>query len=177
MNFLNHSLNGYRIPLYIEEILTHNYCPCFMRMSMVREGESYKFSYRPGSLTRINPKGMDTYEKLLLVRSLITVKETAESYLISAEDYLFEPELVYTTDMSLSAQDLKILFYPDVRKLDFSGKLMHFTERIGESGIREERELIRQLIETAESGDMNRIKMFLDKHILRIESRTVSKAG
>lgn len=54
---------------------------------------------------------------------------------------------------------------------------MHFTERIGESGIREERELIRQLIETAESGDMNRIKMFLDKHILRIESRTVSKAG
>lgn len=120
MNFLNHSLNGYRIPLYIEEILTHNYCPCFMRMSMVREGESYKFSYRPGSLTRINPKGMDTYEKLLLVRSLITVKETAESYLISAEDYLFEPELVYTTDMSLSAQDLKILFYPDVRKLDFS---------------------------------------------------------
>ena len=69
------------------------------------------------------------------------------------------------------------MFYPDVRRIRFPDKLMQFGERIKDGLGKDERELIRQFLETAESGDLNRSRLFLDKNILRIESRTLSKAG
>ena len=54
---------------------------------------------------------------------------------------------------------------------------MLFTERIKDNSKREERELLTQFTDTLEAGDINRAKMFLDKHILRIENRSFSKAG
>ena len=176
MGTLKHGLNGYRIPAYMEEILAHNYCPYFIRMSIVRDGDSYKFSYRPGKLIRLRTEDLDTYGRLMLLRSLITINEAAEGYLISAENYLLEPELLYTDGRGTAPGNIRLLFYPDVRRLRFSQKLMLFEERIKSSG-REERELMGPLGEILEGGDINRAKLYLDKHILRIESRTVSKAG
>lgn len=177
METIRHGMKGYRIPSYMEEILTHNYCPHFVRMGMIRDGQSYRFSYRPGSMSRLNIQNLDLYERLVLLRSLITVNESAQGFLIGAENYLLEPELIYTSDGSTSAGNLKILFYPDVRRIQFPAKLMQFTERIKEGLSRDERELLGQFMDIVDGGDMNKARMFLEKNILRIESRSFSKAG
>ena len=177
METIKHELNGYRIPAYMEEILTQNYCPYFVRMSMIRDGESYRFSYRPGRMTKIRLDTMDTYDKLVLVRSLITINDAAESYLISAENYLLEPELIYTADGSTVYRKLKILFYPDVKRMRFDRKLMLFCERIRSDNLKEEREMFDQLREHLGGASINKTKIFLDKSILRIENRMLGKAG
>ena len=177
MNTIKQGMTGYHIPAYMEEILTQNYCPYFVRMTIVRDGESYRFSYRPGHLTRLDTSALDTYNKTVLLQSLISVNEAAMGYLIGAENYLLEPELIYSTQNSTLSQDIRILFYPDIKRQKFPRKLMLFTERIKDNSRREERELLTQFADTLEAGDINRAKMFLDKHILRIENRSFSKAG
>lgn len=177
METIKHGMKGYRIPSYMEEILTHNYCPHFMRMSMIRDGQSYRFSYRPGSMTRVNIQDLDIYGKLVLLRSLITINESAESYLIPAENYLLEPELIYTSDGNTTAGSIRILFYPDVRRVRFPDKLMRFSERIREGCSKDECELIGQFGEALEGGDLNRARLLLDKNILRIEGRSLNRAG
>ena len=176
MDNLRHGMNGYTIPAYIEEILSHNYCPVFIRMSIVRDGQSYRFSYRPGILTRFRNEESDSYTRLVLLRSLITLNETAEEHLITADNYLIEPELIYTSGGSTEAGCVRLLYYPDARRIRFPGKLMMFTERIRDKSNREERELTDQFSEVLENGDLNRAKMFLDKNILRIENRVLNRA-
>ena len=177
MDTLKHGMNGYRIPAYMEEILTHNYCPYFVRMTIVRDGQSYKFSYRPGRLIRINTDTLDIYERLMLLRSLISVCESAQGHLIGPENYLLEPELIYTDGGTLTAGKLRILFYPDVRKIRLPQKLMQFIDRISSGINKEDRQILSQLREVIETEDLNRAKLFLDKHIVRIESRSFGKAG
>ena len=177
MDTIKHGMNGYRIPAYMEEILTHNYCPYFVRMTIVRDGQSYRFSYRPGRLTRLNTEDLDIYGRLMLLRSVIAVCEAAQGYLIGPENYLLEPELIYSEGGILTAGKLRIMFYPDIRKVRLPQKLMQFIERIGNGLGREDRELLSQLRELIEKEDVNRAKMFLDKHIVRIESRSFGKAG
>ena len=58
-----------------------------------------------------------------------------------------------------------------MQKLDFRYKIVLFADRIMNKGIREEREMAERIREAAEPGDMNRIKLFLDKAILRLENR------
>lgn len=177
MDTIRHGMNGYRIPAYMEEILTHNYCPCFVRMSIIRDGQTYRFSYRPGRLTRLKTDGFDLYERLLLLRSLIDVTEAAQGYLIGAENYLLEPELIYSDGGNLTAGKLRIMFYPDVRRMRLPQKLMQFIDRIGSGIPREDREILGQLRNLLETEDINRARLFLDKHIVRIESRSFGKAG
>ena len=177
MNTLKHGMRGHHIPAYIEEILTHNYCPYFVRMTMVREGDSYSFSYRPGNLKRLDLTSLDAYGKLLLLRSVMTINEVTRNYLIGAENYLIEPELIYSTGNSTLAKDLKVLFYPDIRRVGFPQKMMHFTERIRDEHRRDENELLTIFRDIMETDDINKGKMFLDKQILRIESRSLKKAG
>ena len=115
--------------------------------------------------------------KLLLLRSVMTISEVTKNYLIRAEDYLIEPELIYSADNSTLAKDLKVLFYPDIRRVVFPQKMMRFTERIRDEHRRDENELLTIFRDIMETGDINKGKMFLDKQILRIESRSFSKAG
>ncbi|MBR4092014.1 MAG: hypothetical protein IKK28_14370 [Mogibacterium sp.] len=65
---------------------------------------------------------------------------------------------------------IRLLYYPDVKKLDFRYKIVLFADRILNKSIREEREMAERIRSAAEPGDMNRLKMFLDKAILRIEN-------
>lgn len=171
MKRINQDMTGYRMPAYIEEILTQNYCESFMRMSILKDKGSYSFSYKPGCLRRIDPGNMSLYEKLLLLRNLISMSESTEDHLIGSESYLLEPELVYAKGGDVDAGSLRIMYYPDVKKLDFRYKIVLFADRILNKGIREEREMAERIRETAEAGDMNRIKLFLDKAILRLENR------
>ena len=177
MNTIRHGMTGYHIPAYIEEILTHNYCPYFVRMTIVREGDTYRLSYRPGKYEKLDAVSLDTYGRVMLVRSLISIGEATQNFLVGPENYLIEPELVYSAGNSTLAGNLKLLFYPDIKKLEFPRKLMLFTERIRNNSIRDEREVFSQFRDIMENGDINKGKMFLDKHLMRIENRSLNKAG
>ena len=43
--------------------------------------------------------------------------------------------------------------------------------------IKDEREVFSQFRDIMENGDINKGKMFLDKHLMRIENRSLNKAG
>lgn len=163
-------MTGFRMPAYVEEILTENYCKSFVRMSIIRDSGNYSFSYKPVGLSRLEPSALGLYDKLLLIRNLISMSESTSDHLIGAESYLLEPELIYTKGGRVDINSLKVLFYPDVKKLDFRYKIMMFTDRIMNKNIREEREMGERIRTAAEPGDINRLKMFLDKTILRFEN-------
>lgn len=171
MERIKHEMTGYRMPAYIEEILTQNYCDSFMRMSILRDKDSYSFSYKPGSLNRLDPDSMSLYDKLLLLRNLISMSESTEDHLIGAESYLLEPELVYAKGKNIDIGSIRIMYYPDMKKLDFRYKIVLFADRIMNKTLKEEREMAGRIREAADSGDINRIKLFLDKSIMRLEGR------
>ena len=54
---------------------------------------------------------------------------------------------------------------------------MQFTERINSGLGKDDRQILSQLREIIETEDINRVKMFLDKQIVRIESRSFGIAG
>ncbi len=170
MERIRQNMAGYRMPSYVEEILTQNYCPGFMRMSIIREEDRYAFSYKTDSFARLDPPRMRLYDKLLLVRNLISMSETSSDHLINAESYLIEPELVYARRGRVDIDSLRLMYYPDVKMLDFRYKIVIFADRIMSREIREEREMAARIREAAEAGDVNRIKMFLDKTLSRMES-------
>lgn len=171
MQRIRQNMTGFRMPGYVEEILTQNYCGMFMNMSIIRDQGTYSFSYKPGCYTRLETKGMKLYDKLLLLRNLISVSENASDHLIRADSYLLEPELVYSKSGRVDIDNLKIMFYPDIKRLDFRYKLVIFANRILDTSIKEEREMADRFREAAEPGDINRIKLFLDKNIMRLEGR------
>lgn len=171
MERIRQDMTGYRMPAYIEEILTQHYCDSFMRMTILKDRGSYSFSYKPECFNRLDPAGMSLYDKLLLLRNLISMSESSEDHLIGSESYLLEPELVYAKGGSVDIGSISIMYYPDVKKLEFRYKIVLFADRILNKSIREEREMAERIREAAEPGDMNRIKLFLDKTILRLESR------
>ena len=171
MERIRQNMNGYKMPAYVEEILTQNYCDSFMRMSIVSDSGRYSFSYKPGNYSRIDTSELSLYDKLLLIRNLISMSECSSDHLIGAESYLLEAELVYTRGRNVDIGSLKIMFYPDAKKLDFRYKIVLFADRILNKSIREERDMAERIREAAEPGDMNRIKLFLDKSILRLEGR------
>ncbi|MBR2673899.1 MAG: hypothetical protein IKE52_00350 [Mogibacterium sp.] len=173
---IRHELAGYKLPAYIEEILTQNYCPGFMRMSMIRENENYQFSYRPGAYRKLEYMKLSLYEKMILIKTLISLSEISKDHLIKPESYLLEPELIYLKDENVAIADVKIMYYPDVKKLSFRYKLVLFADRILEKGIKEEKDALEQLRQASESGDVNRIKLMLDKQIMRLENR-MSEGG
>lgn len=170
MQRIDQNMTGYRMPAYVEEILTENYCKNFVRMSIIRDGGSYSFSYKPAGLSRLDMSSMRLYDKLLLIRNLISMSENTSDHLIEAENYLIEPELVYAKGGNVDINSLRLLYYPDVKKLDLRYKIVLFADRIMDKGIREEREMADRIRSAAEAGDMNRLKMFLDKTVLRLEN-------
>ncbi len=163
-------MTGYRMPAYVEEILTENYCKNFVRMSIIRSGGKYSFSYKPSGLSRLDAGTMTLYDKLILIRNLISVSENTSDHLIEAESYLIEPELVYAKGGKVDMDSLRLLYYPDVKKLGFRYKIVLFADRILNKSKREEREMAERIRSAAEPGDINRLKMFLDKTILRLEN-------
>ncbi len=126
MQRINQDMTGYRMPAYVEEILTENYCKNFVRMSIIRDSGKYSFSYKPVGLSRLDPSTMTLYDKLLLIRNLISLSENTSDHLIEGESYLLEPELVYSKGCSVDMNSIRLLYYPDVKKLDFRYKIVLF---------------------------------------------------
>jgi len=175
MDDFKHGISGIKIPSYVEEILTHNYCPYFMRMSIIREDSQYKFIYRPENYRRIDIKSLDSYSRLILLREIMSICEKTSNYLIKADSFLLEPELVYIRGETIRSDRIRIMYYPDVKQMDTSHKIMQFAERIKGSS-REEREVFDQFRRTIETGDVNRSLILLEKNIIRLEGRMMNKA-
>ena len=146
-------------------------CENFMRMSILKDNGSYSFSYKPGNLSRLDPDSMSLYDKMLLLRNLISMSESTEDHLIRSESFLLEPELVYANEGNVDLNSIKIMYYPDMKRLDFNYKIALFADRIMNKTIKEEREMAERIREAASPGDINRIKLFLDKTIMRLENR------
>lgn len=171
MERIRQELAGHRLPAYVEEILTQNYCPGFVRMSMVRESERYNFSYKPGAFRKLDYRRLSLYEKIILIRSLITLSEKNKEHLISPDTYLIEPELIYLRNNNVSADDVKLMYYPDIKMLCFRYKLVLFADRILDKRIKEEKDVADRFRQASEHGEINRMKLMLDKQIIRLENR------
>lgn len=170
MKMVHEEVDKCRLPLYIEDILSNNYCPSFLNMSMVRENENYIFNYRTGRYKRIDMSKLNTYFKLVLLRSIILLKERNENWLIRSENYLIEPELIYSLNNNVDDGNVRILFYPDYKKQPFDEKISMFADKIKNKKDRNEIELIDKFKSLAMLNDWNKMKIFLDKNILRIET-------
>lgn len=170
MKEIQQAVRGYRIPLYMEEILTHNYCPHFLRMSMVREKDQYKFCYSADRYNRLNTEILNTYQKLVLLRTIMNLNERNMDWLIGPENYLIEPELIYSLNNCVDDGCVRLLFYPDLNRISFDNKLVHLSERIRNNKDSMESDIFDRFRAIAETGDRNRTRLFLDKHILRMEA-------
>ena len=172
MKNVRQQANECYIPRYMQDILTNNYCPNFLRMSMVRECDDYLFRYQTDRYKKLDIGKLDTHQKMILLKSLISLKDRNEDWLIQAENYLIEPDLVYSVDNQVGEKEIRLLFYPDYKQRSFSNKIVKFAEKIINLRNEEERNLISQFENFAKRGDWNRTKLFLDKNILRMETRT-----
>ena len=176
MNDIVHEINEYRIPTYMEEILTNNYCPNFLKMSMLRENNDYVFNYQTDRFQRIDISSLTTCLKLCLLRTIISLGERNTEWLIKADNYLLEPELIYSYNNSVSEGNVRLLFYPDSNRISFDRKLAAFAEKIKNKRDRKENELLDQFKNYVENCELNKARMFLDKNIMRMELANDNKA-
>ncbi len=169
MKELKEEVSECKIPTYIEDILIHNYCPNFLRMSMVREGSDYTFSYQTERYRKLDIGSLDTYDKLVLLRTIISMRDGNEDWLIQDENYLLDPELIYTVNNNVQEGSVRLLFYPDYNRKTFQKKLIEFAEKLRNAKNKIETDLFEKFTSVCELSDWNRTRLFLDKNILRMQ--------
>ncbi|WP_417028614.1 DUF6382 domain-containing protein, partial [Baileyella intestinalis] len=111
--WLKQEITGYHMPMYLNDILTGNYNRNFLRMSIIKDGDAYMFSYDTADLRKIKTVDMTLHEKMQLIRGIIEISEENDNHLVMARKYLLEPELIYSRNNSVTKERLKLLFYPD----------------------------------------------------------------
>lgn len=172
MKYIRQEVNECSIPRYMQDILTNNYCPNFLRMSMVREKSDYLFKYQTDRYKKIDLGKLNTYQKMTLLKSIISLNERNEDWLIQSEEYCIEPDLVYSIDNQVGENQIRLLFYPDYKHKSFANKIIGFAEKLINLHDENELHLITQFKNYVTTGDWNRTRMFLDKNILRMETQT-----
>lgn len=175
MKEVRSTINEYKLPTYIEDILTHNYCPNFLRMSMVREDNDYVFSYQTERFEKIDIDKLNTYDKMVLLRTIISLNDENEDWLVKAENYLLEPELVYSLNNNVEEGCIRLLFYPDFKRMTFQKKIMLFAEKIKNKRNKMESDMIENFKSICEMSDWNRTRLYLDKNIMRMRNRAEYK--
>ena len=176
MKEVRQTINECRLPIYIEDILTHNYCPNFLRMSMVRENDDYIFSYQTERFEKLDIGKLSTYEKIVLLRTIISLNDENEDWLVKAENYLLEPELVYSLHNHVEEGCVRLLFYPDFKRMTFQKKIILFADKIKNKRNKFESDLIDSFKSMCEMSDWNRTRLFLDKNIMRMRNRSEYKS-
>lgn len=176
MERIKHNISEYKIPNYIEDILVNNYCRSFIKMTIIRDHAKYQFSYNSGIYKRLKTDELDLYSKMILLRTIIVIAEMNEDCLIKPEEYLIEPELIYSNNNGVNENRIKIMFYPDFKKMNLITKMKLFADKIINIKDLEEINMINKFKDVCESEDINKIKNFLDKNIGRIERSTILKS-
>lgn len=167
--WLKQEITGYHMPMYLNDILTGNYNRNFLRMSIIKDGDAYMFSYDTADLRKIKTGDMTLHEKMQLIRGIIEISEENDNHLVMARKYLLEPELIYSRNNSVTKERLKLLFYPDFNEMEFEDKLILFIDRI--TNMRKETEVkeMEDLKEMVLKGDRLRLLRYLDKRIVRLD--------
>lgn len=173
---LKHSISGYSMPLFMKEILSNGFCKSFLAMSITIDHDCYMFNYDTDRMSKIQINKLDICSKLLLIETLIILNSSAESWYIKGNNYLLEPELIYSIDNSVYEDDVRILFYPDFKRMDYSNKLAIFIEKLKTGSNSRECEILDKLKSYAELGDYTRVIRILDKQLLRLTAEIEDKA-
>lgn len=167
--WLKQEITGYHMPMYLNDILTGNYNRNFLRMSIIKDGDAYMFSYDTADLRKIKTGDMTLHEKMQLIRGIIEISEENENHLVMARKYLLEPELIYSRNNSVTKERLKLLFYPDFNEMEFEDKLILFIDRITDMRKETEVKEMEDLKEMVLKGDRLRLLRYLDKRIVRLD--------
>lgn len=166
--WLKQEITGYHMPMYLNDILTGNYNRNFLRMSIIKDGDAYMFSYDTADLRKIKTGDMTLHEKMQLIRGIIEISEENDNHLVMARKYLLEPELIYSRNNSVTKERLKLLFYPDFNEMEFEDKLILFIDRITDMRKETEVKEMEDLKEMVLKGDRLRLLRYLDKRIVRL---------
>ena len=167
--WLKQEITGYYMPMYLNDILTGNYNRNFLRMSIIKDGDAYMFSYDTADLRKIKTGDMTLHEKMQLIRGIIEISEENDNHLVMARKYLLEPELIYSRNNSVTKERLKLLFYPDFNEMEFEDKLILFIDRITDMRKETEVKEMEDLKEMVLKGDRLRLLRYLDKRIVRLD--------
>lgn len=167
--WLKQEITGYHMPMYLNDILTGNYNRNFLRMSIIKDGDAYMFSYDTADLRKIKTGDMTLHEKMQLIRGIIEISEENDNHLVMARKYLLEPELIYSRNNSVTKERLKLLFYPDFNEMEFEDKLILFIDRITDMRKEIEVKEMEDLKEMVLKGDRLRLLRYLDKRIVRLD--------
>ena len=167
--WLKKEITGYHMPMYMNDILTGNYNRNFLRMSIIKDGDAYMFSYDTADLRKIKTGDMTLHEKMQLIRGIIEISEENDNHLVMARKYLLEPELIYSRNNSVTKERLKLLFYPDFNEMEFEDKLILFIDRITDMRKETEVKEMEDLKEMVLKGDRLRLLRYLDKRIVRLD--------
>lgn len=162
---LKQKITGYTMPRYMTEILTQNYSPAFLRMSIIRENNTYMFTYDTGTMKRLVYRELTIADKLVLLQTILELKEESAQMLISAENYLIEPELIYSSGNSVREGRIRLLFYPDLQKRGFEEKFCLFIDKLKNPRTRAigEEDVLDQVKAEVEAGDPVRVERLLKK--------------
>ena len=167
--WLKQEITGYHMPMYLNDILTGNNNRNFLRMSIIKDGDAYMFSYDTADLRKIKTGDMTLHEKMQLIRGIIEISEENDNHLVMARKYLLEPELIYSRNNSVTKERLKLLFYPDFNEMEFEDKLILFIDRITDMRKETEVKEMEDLKEMVLKGDRLRLLRYLDKRIVRLD--------
>ena len=174
---IRQSISNYHMPMYMCEILVNNYCPSFLSMSIVKEDDSYMFSYETGYSKKLEWRELELLDKLIMLRSIVKLNGIGEDWLIGADTYLLEPDLIYSYNNSVYTDEMKLLFYPDFEKMPFSEKMPAFIEKIKDKRNRRECEILDKLKQLAKENDFVQFDRILEKSISRLREEKQLKTN
>lgn len=176
-NNIKHGVSNYRMPLYMQEILVQNYCPHFMRMSILKEGEGrWEFIYDTESYQKINADLLDSIGKLTLIQTLFKLRDSCEEWLIKAEEYRIEPDLIYCRN-GVSLDRVKLLFYPDYDKRQFSDKMIAIIDSLKTRHNKIEAEMLEQIKAYIKTGEEIKSRQLIERNMMRLKMDENYRAG
>jgi hypothetical protein len=155
---------GYHIPNYMSEILVRDYAKTFLKMVISKDSDSYEFTYKVTNYQRLMTDKISSAQKMKLLEILYEINKANEDHLIPGEKYLLEPALIYWKNQELNRENVRILYYPDIREEPFLRKWLVIIEKILDPSVGKERELIDEIRNFLRQGNNpDRIKMLIEK--------------
>ncbi len=135
-------ITGYHLPNYISEILIHDYTRTFLRMVITQKQNRYDFTYELTGFERCLTNRLNTHQKLQLLESLYEVNQINEDHLIPAEKYLLDPALIYWRNENTCRNNIRILFYPDMKEVPFMKKWLLIVETLLDTDVAKEKQIL-----------------------------------
>lgn len=169
-NSIKHIFEGYRMPIFLQDILARHYCPVFLKMSIVQMPDRMIFTYNDEGLRPIEVQRLDLIDKLELFRSVLGLCEETEMWLVKSESYILEPRFLYSSGQDFSQHKLRLLFYPDFRNVATTIKLSRFLDMLRDESVISEEEIFSDIRELVIAGDMQSARLYIDRCLSRLST-------